>query len=148
MVKADANLVEENYVAMISNMFSNMEISGINDAMAMVSEINSTTVQSGWWIDSGATVHVCKDKYMFKQFEEIVDSNVQEVLMANNALAKVAGKGTVEIDFTSGKKITLLNVLFIPEIRKNLVSIDLLCKRGFGFCLNPIRLSCRRMGCL
>lgn len=131
VVKADANLVEENYVAMISNMFSNMEISEINDAMAMVSEINSTTVQSSWWIDSGATVHVCKDKYMFKQFEEIVDSSVQEVLMANNALAKVAGKGTVEIDFTSGKKITLLNVLFIPEIRKNLVSIDLLCKRGF-----------------
>ncbi|XP_039158512.1 probable acyl-activating enzyme 1, peroxisomal [Eucalyptus grandis] len=56
----------------------------------MVSEINSTTVQSGWWIDSGATVHVCKDKYMFKQFEEIVDSSVQEVPMANNALAKVA----------------------------------------------------------
>lgn len=131
IVKADANLVEENYVAMVSTMFSNMKISELHGLMAMVSEINYTTIQSGRWLDSRATIHVCKDKDMFKQSEETVDPNVQVVLMANNALAKVAGKGTVEIDFTSVKKITLHNVLFVLKIRKNLVSIDLLCKRGF-----------------
>lgn len=122
-VKANANSVE-------ATMLSNSKFFEINDAMAMVFETNSTTIQSGWWLDSGATVHVCKDKNMFKQFEDVVDSNVQKVLMANKTFAKVDGKGTVEIDFGSGKKITLFNVLYIPEIRKNLISIDLLCKMG------------------
>jgi hypothetical protein len=44
--------------------------------------------------------------------------------------AKVMGKGTVELQFTSGKKLILVNVLHVPEIRKNLVSANLLCKKG------------------
>ena len=108
--KASANMIEENLVAMIS-------------------EINMASVKTGWWIDSGATIHVCKDKSLFKGFEEI--SEITEVQMGNNACAKVAGKGTVDIDFTSGKKLTLINVLYVPEVRKNLVSVDLLCKKGF-----------------
>lgn len=52
---------------------------------------------------------------MFKTFEEVVG---QEVQMGNSLRANVNGKGTVEIDFTSRKKLTLLNVLFVSEIRK------------------------------
>lgn len=45
---------------------------------------------------------------------------------------KVVGKGTVEIDFTPEKMLTLTNVLYVHEIRKKkLVFIDLLCKKGF-----------------
>ena len=48
----------------------------------------------------------------------------------NNDTTKVEGKGTVELQFTSGKKLILINVLYVPEIRKNLVSANLLCKKG------------------
>ena len=68
--------------------------------------------------------------------------------MVNNALAKVAGKGTIELDLSFGKKITLLNVLYVLEIRNNLVSIDLLCKRRFRILFESTRLSCQRTGCL
>ena len=50
--------------------------------------------------------------------------------MGNNDSAKVEGKGTVELQFTSGKKLILINVLYVPEIRKNLVFANLLCKKG------------------
>ncbi|KAF2320022.1 hypothetical protein GH714_022147 [Hevea brasiliensis] len=79
--------------------------------------------------DSEATVHVCNDKTQFKNYEEVV--NGQKVLMGNHDSAKVVGKGSVELNFTSGKKLLLVNVLYVPEIRKNLVSASLLCKKGY-----------------
>jgi hypothetical protein len=52
------------------------------------------------------------------------------VQMGNNDTTKVEGKWTVELQFTFGKKLILINVLYVPEIRKNLVSVNLLCKKG------------------
>ncbi|KAM7520054.1 hypothetical protein LguiB_019016 [Lonicera macranthoides] len=51
--------------------------------------------------------------------------------MENHAAAKVLGKGSVKLKFTSDQKLTLLNVFHVPGIRKNLVSANLLCKKGF-----------------
>lgn len=80
---------------------------------------------------------------MFKTFEEVVG---QEVQMGNSLRANVNGKGTVEIDFTSRKKLTLLNVLFVSEIRKKkLISVDLLDRKGFKFLLSPAKSFFQRM---
>ena len=86
------------------------------------------TKSSDWWFDSGATVHVCNNKGLFKTYTELAEQ--QEVLMGNGNGAKVLGKGNVEIHFTSNKKITLTNVLHVPDIKKNLVSASILCKSG------------------
>ena len=43
----------------------------------------------------------------------------------------VEGKGTVELKFTSGKMVTLIDVLHVSYIRKNLVSDTLISKHGF-----------------
>ncbi|RVW36064.1 hypothetical protein CK203_079683 [Vitis vinifera] len=54
----------------------------------------------------------------------------QEVQMGNEGRSMVLGKGTIEVVFTSGKKATLINVLYVPDMNKNLVSGDLLGKPG------------------
>lgn len=42
------------------------------------------------------------------------------------------GKTTIEIDFfTIGKKLTLINVLHVHDVRTNLVFANFLCKGGF-----------------
>ena len=51
--------------------------------------------------------------------------------MGNHNAAKVVGKGSVELKFTSGEKLTLLNVFHVPDLKKNLVAANLLCKKGF-----------------
>jgi hypothetical protein len=117
-----ANMVEKNFdiVAMVSNLH-----------ISMISELNMTDAKSkslDWWYDTGATVHVCNNKSHFKSLEDATFG--QQVQMGNNGTAKVEGKGTVELEFASGKKLTLINVLYVPEIRKNLVSANLLCKKG------------------
>ena len=51
--------------------------------------------------------------------------------MGNASSSMVEGKGDVVMNLTSGKKLTLMDVLFVPKIRKNLISASLLSKKGF-----------------
>ncbi|RVW64665.1 Retrovirus-related Pol polyprotein from transposon TNT 1-94, partial [Vitis vinifera] len=82
----------------------------------------------GWWYDTCATIHVTYYKSLFKTFEDAKGD--QEVQMGNEGRSKVLGKGTIEVAFTSGKKVTLINVLYVPDMNKNLVSGDFLGKPG------------------
>ena len=51
--------------------------------------------------------------------------------MGNSSTSKIVGQGKVILKMTSGKKLTLNNVLHVPDIRKNLVSGSLLSQKGF-----------------
>jgi hypothetical protein len=82
-----------------------------------------------WWIDSGATTHVCKDRNWFKSFESVEDGSVLH--MGNESTALIQGKGHVVLEFTSGKTLILRNVLYVPGIRKNLVSGSVLNRSGY-----------------
>nr|GEX54661.1 retrotransposon protein, putative, Ty1-copia subclass [Tanacetum cinerariifolium] len=86
----------------------------------------SVITTDDWWYDSDATTHVCNDIDFFKTYKETEDGH--EVMMGDNHTSKVIGSGNVEIQFTSGNKLTLMNVLHVPKIRKNLVSGFKLCK--------------------
>nr|GFA58631.1 zinc finger, CCHC-type [Tanacetum cinerariifolium] len=82
-----------------------------------------------WWIDSGAITHVCKYRCWFKTFEPVEDGSV--LYMGDDHFAPVHGKGSVALEFSSGKTITMFNVLYIPKLRKNLVSSPMLNKCGY-----------------
>ena len=69
---------------------------------------------------------MCNDRSSFSVYQEEEDGN--SVLMGNHNALKVHGKGSVELHFTFGKKITLMNVFYVPEIRKNLVFVNLLLR--------------------
>ncbi|XP_070055063.1 uncharacterized protein [Nicotiana tomentosiformis] len=51
--------------------------------------------------------------------------------MGNTATAKTEGFGKIFLKMTSGKVLTLNNILHVPTIRKNLVSTSFLVKNGF-----------------
>ncbi|GJS74173.1 zinc finger, CCHC-type containing protein [Tanacetum coccineum] len=82
-----------------------------------------------WWVDSGATVHVCKDRCWFKTYESLNDGSILH--MGNESTALVHGRGCVDLRFSSGKIVSLFNVLHVPNIRKNLVSSSVLNNCGY-----------------
>lgn len=92
---------------------ANLTENETSEIIAMISlHMAASTKSSDWWYDSSATSNVCNNKSQFKNYEEVVDG--QEVLMGNSNTAKVMGKGIVELQFTSGKKLILVNVLHVP----------------------------------
>ncbi|GJT10875.1 zinc finger, CCHC-type containing protein [Tanacetum coccineum] len=68
-----------------------------------------------WWIDSGVTTHVCKDRCWFKTYEPVEDGYV--LYLGDDHFAPVHGKRTVVLEFSFGKSITLFNVLYVPKLR-------------------------------
>ncbi|GKF01855.1 hypothetical protein Tco_0028778, partial [Tanacetum coccineum] len=82
-----------------------------------------------WWIDSGATTHVCKDRCWFKTYEPVEDGSV--LYMGDDHFAPVHGKGRVVLEFSSRKSITLFNVLYVPKLCKNLIFGPVLNKCGY-----------------
>ena len=97
-------------------------IAAVSEVMAVQGKVH------GWWYDTCATVHVSYDKSLFKTCVDATDG--QEIQMGNENRSKVHGKGSIELSFTSGKKITLANVLHVPDMNRNLVSGNLLGKLG------------------
>ena len=51
--------------------------------------------------------------------------------MGNSATSEIQGEGKIILKMTSGKELLLNSVLYVPDIRKNLVSGSLLIKHGF-----------------
>nr|GEU89063.1 zinc finger, CCHC-type [Tanacetum cinerariifolium] len=72
-----------------------------------------------WWIKSGATVHVCKDRCWFKTYESLNDGSILH--MGNESTTLVHRRGCVDLKFSYGQIVSLLNVLHVPNIKKNLV---------------------------
>ena len=97
-----------------------------------------------WWFDLGATVHVCNNKEQYKTYDE--SSIEQQVLMGNHNKAKVLGKGTVEVKMSSSKMMILTNVFHVPDIKKNPMSANLLCKSGVKAVLESDKLILSKNG--
>lgn len=94
----------------------------------VVSKVNLVGNTREWWVDTSATRHICANKTMFSSYQAV---DGEELFMGSSSTSKVEGLGKVVLKMTSGKELTLNDVLHVPDIRKNLVSGSLLSKRGF-----------------
>ncbi|CAJ2638556.1 unnamed protein product [Trifolium pratense] len=56
----------------------NAQVNATDEAYtAMITEINMVGVTDGWWIDTGATRHVCYERAMFKTYTSAENKKVQ-----------------------------------------------------------------------
>ena len=98
---------------------------------------NTTTkIISGYEfiLDSGATTHTC---YKSELFTSIRPINISIKWGNTSNIIKASGIGNIKIYFPSTKKlVTLENVLYIPELGVNLLSLNLITKNGFKLSFN------------
>ncbi|GJS09375.1 zinc finger, CCHC-type containing protein [Tanacetum coccineum] len=67
----------------------------------------------------GETVHVCKDRCWFKTYELLNDISILH--MGNESTALVHGRGCVDLRFSYEKIVSFLNILHVPNIKKDMV---------------------------
>ena len=104
---------------------------GVDDInlTAMISECNMAGNPKEWWIDTGATRHICANISMFSSYTTV--GSDEKLYMGNSSTSKVEGVEKIALKMKSGKTVTLINVLHVPNVHKNLVSGSLLSKNGF-----------------
>ena len=91
-------------------------------AVLDVKRLNKST----WYIDSGATSHMCNERRLFVRFE---DCN-EEIILAGNKSIKAVGIGDV-IFRTKQYEIILQNVLFSADLQANFLSINKFVLHGY-----------------
>ncbi|GJX28768.1 hypothetical protein Tco_0236847, partial [Tanacetum coccineum] len=82
----------------------------------------------GWYLLTRCTVHVCNSRDMFVEYQPVTG---HEMVLENNSPVDVVGFGTVKLQLTSGKVLTLENVFHMPKITKCCISVSKLTKMGF-----------------
>ncbi|GBM33837.1 Copia protein, partial [Araneus ventricosus] len=80
-------------------------------------------------VDSGATSHMCSQR---ECFEELKPTSGTVSCAAKSSLLEVAGKSVIRGRLKNGQEIVLTNVLFIPELNGNLISVKQIQKAGYS----------------
>jgi len=97
--------------------------------VTVISQVNLMTNVSKWVVDSGATRHICANKSAFISCTSVGDGE-EHVYLGDSKTTPVIGKGKVLLKLTFGKTLALSDVLHVPSIRVNLISVALLGKVG------------------
>eukprot|EP00253_Pinus_taeda_P007311 PITA_07311 len=82
-----------------------------------------------WLIDSGPSRHFTGYKEDLSNFVE-KKTNL-EIILGDNATYPVKGIGIVTLHLNQGQTIHVQEVLYVPDLKKNLVSISVMEDKGF-----------------
>lgn len=97
----------------------------------MTLEANCTSSSETWIADSGATFHMAYNRKMFMTLDE--NRGGELITLADNRQVKSMGIGSVSVKAWIGsgwQNLTITNVRWIPDLKKNLFSLIVLMERG------------------
>ena len=84
---------------------------------------------SVWYVDNGASFHMTGDKELFSDLEE-KDLQVH-IEMGDDGRYSVTSIGTISFERESGKPFILKDVMHVPGLKKNLISVAMLEDKGY-----------------
>lgn len=90
---------------------------------------------NSWWLDSGASIHVSNSLQGFKTKRKPSEVEVN-LFVGNGNRVNVQFIGLVELRLESGFILQLRDTLYVPSMRRNLISVSKLDDCGFSFSFN------------
>ncbi|KAF7154611.1 hypothetical protein RHSIM_Rhsim01G0080600 [Rhododendron simsii] len=97
-------------------------------SLLMVCHVKEETPQNMWYLDTGCSNHMCGDKKLFSNLDESFRNTVK---FGDNSTVAVMGKGSVTIQPKGNLTHTISNVLFVPNLKTNLLSVGQLQEKGY-----------------
>uniref|UniRef100_A0A2N9F562 Reverse transcriptase Ty1/copia-type domain-containing protein n=1 Tax=Fagus sylvatica TaxID=28930 RepID=A0A2N9F562_FAGSY len=98
-------------------------------AMTIIEALVIESPSTSWWVDSAATRHIVRNRELFVDLKE-KQLDEHKVYMGNNTYSDVLGEGKCK--FSIGDSVIVLNnVLYVPSVRRNLISVPVLDEKGF-----------------
>ena len=98
-------------------------------AVEVCAEAQSTTAfDESWIIDSGASRHMTNHKEWYKTLRPTEQSIL--VAVGNDAKCPAKGTGTISFVSSTGDTKDLSDVLYVPDIGRNLLSVSAITDRG------------------
>ncbi|WVZ15560.1 hypothetical protein V8G54_013126 [Vigna mungo] len=89
---------------------------------------NTGTTRNIWYVDSDCSNHMTYNRGWMTNLDE---SKKSKVRVADNSVLRVEGIGSIKIKRKNGLHATLENVLLVPEMKCNLLSVGQLTEKGY-----------------
>ncbi|KAH9735189.1 hypothetical protein KPL71_017659 [Citrus sinensis] len=96
-------------------------------SLLMACHTKEESHQNLWYLDTGCSNHMCGDKSAFSDLDETFRNTVK---FGDDSTVSVMGKGRVAIQ-TKESSHSISNVLFVPELKTNLLSVGQLQEKGY-----------------
>jgi hypothetical protein len=120
--------------ATVSDNIKNINLF-ISDATLSV----ETNDFNAWFIDSGASIHMACHRDSFETYHE--KTNGVEIYIGDDRCHEIKGYGDVCVTFTSGHMKQIKNVMYVPRIKKKIISISTITNQG-------LKVEFAKSGCL
>lgn len=115
--------------------------------MSLMSADSKDFLKDVWYIDSGATDHMCGHKNWFDKFEVFQVPKLIEI--GNGQTMQATGQGRTNVLAFDGKRWNpkhLAKVIFVPELQYNLFSAGAALDRGMKHLSQPDSCEFTRSG--
>ncbi len=92
---------------------------------------NTPKNKGDWFLDSGCSEHMTYDRDLFSSYVEHEQSNVN---LSDRNSVRVVGKGDITLSITVNgepRQCRLLNVLQVPDLGYQLLSVQTLDRKSF-----------------
>jgi hypothetical protein len=96
---------------------------------SLIACMASSALGSVWYLDSGASFHMTRDKELFSDLEE--RGLKMHIEMGDDGRYNAIGIGTITFQRESSKPFQLKYVMHVPGLKKNLVSVAMLEEKGY-----------------
>jgi hypothetical protein len=96
--------------------------------LLLASKETDSNNESVWYLDTGASNHMCGYKHMFTKIEEIVEGHVS---FGDASKVKVKGQGEILIQCKDENERFISNVYYVPDMKSNILSLGQLLERGY-----------------
>ncbi|KAA0056914.1 Retrovirus-related Pol polyprotein from transposon TNT 1-94 [Cucumis melo var. makuwa] len=128
------NRVEEN-----ANYAEKDEESG-DSSLFLACKGAETCENSAWYLDSGASNHMCGSKSMFIELDESVGG---DIVFGDATKIPVKGKDKILINLKNGKHEFISNVYYVPNMKNNILSLGQLLEKGYNILMKDYSLLIR-----
>ena len=88
---------------------------------------SSTDIDRVWYLDNGASNHMTGNLSYFKFLDDTITGKVR---FGDDSKIDIKGKGSILFVSLDGKKKTLADVYFIPELKSNIISLGQAMESG------------------
>ncbi|KAI5402444.1 hypothetical protein KIW84_050167 [Lathyrus oleraceus] len=90
-----------------------------------------------WYLDSGASNHMCGHKHLFKELKTVEDGHVS---FGDASKVKVEGKGTICFLQKKGVVGSIEGVYYVPNLKANILSLGQLTEKGYSILMEDRNL--------
>ncbi|XP_020272099.1 uncharacterized protein LOC109847272 [Asparagus officinalis] len=91
--------------------------------------------QDIWYLDSGASNHMCGIKKFFTELNKTMQG---DVTFGDQSNIPVKGKGKIMTQTKTGENMYISDVYYVPALRNNILSLGQLLKRGYDMHLKDL----------